>query len=36
VVVRARDLNAHGTVSKNGVNLDFMDNKDGERVSKPG
>ena len=36
VVVRARDLNAHGTVSKNGVNLDFVDTRDGERVSKPG
>lgn len=36
VVVRARDLNAHGTVAKNGVNLDFMDTRDGERVSKPG
>ncbi len=35
-VMRAADLNHHGTVSNNGVNLDFMDVRDGERVSQPG
>lgn len=35
VVVRARDLLHHGTVSKNGVNLDFLDYRDGERVATP-
>ena len=35
VVVRASDLSHPGTVSKNGVNLDFLDYRDGERVSAP-
>lgn len=35
VVVRASDLGHHGTVSANGVNLDFLDYRDGERVSSP-
>lgn len=35
-VMRATDLNHHGTVSNNGVNLDFMDVRDGQRVSQPG
>lgn len=35
-VMRAADLNHQGTVSSNGVNLDFMDVRDGERVSQPG
>ncbi|NKB98993.1 MAG: DNA polymerase IV [Pseudomonadales bacterium] len=35
-VVRARDMTGHGTVSKNGVNLDYLDFVDGERVSSPG
>jgi hypothetical protein len=35
VVVRGRDLEHSGTVSANGVNLDFMDYRDGERVSRP-
>jgi DNA polymerase IV len=35
VVVRARDINRAGSVSGNGVNLDFLDYRDGERVSKP-
>jgi DNA polymerase-4 len=39
VVVRGRDLSSPGTistgVSANGVNLDFLDYRDGERVSKP-
>ena len=34
-VVRAKDMLAHGTVAKNGVNLDFMDEWDGERVARP-
>jgi DNA polymerase-4 len=35
VVVRGRDLRHSGTVSANGVNLDFLDYRDGERVSRP-
>ena len=35
VVVRARDLGQSGTIG-DGVNLDFLDVRDGERVSKPG
>jgi DNA polymerase-4 len=35
VVIRARDLTHHGTVSNNGMNLDFLDYRDGERVSRP-
>ena len=36
VVIRARDLGKHGTVFASGVNLDFLDYRDGERVSNPG
>lgn len=36
VVVRANDLGHRGTVSDNGGNLDFLDYRDGKRVSKPG
>ena len=36
VVKRANDLGDRGTVSDNGVNLDFLDYRDGERVSSPG
>ncbi len=36
VVMRARDLRHSGTISANGVNLDFLDYRDGERVSTPG
>jgi DNA polymerase-4 len=36
VVMRARDLGHSGTISANGVNLDFLDFREGERVSKPG
>lgn len=35
VVVRGRDLCQSGTISSNGVNLDFLDYRDGERVSRP-
>lgn len=35
-LMRARDLHHHGTVSKNGVNLDFLDYRDEERVARPG
>jgi DNA polymerase-4 len=35
VVVRGRDLAHSGTISANGVNLDFLDYRDGERVSRP-
>ena len=35
VVIRARDLGNPGTISANGVNLDFLDVRDGERVSRP-
>jgi len=34
-VMRARDLEGTGTVSSNGVNLDYLDYRDGERVSSP-
>lgn len=36
MVLRARDLDGHGTISSNGVNLDFLDYADGERVATPG
>ncbi len=36
VLMRARDLEAHGTVHRDGMNLDFLDYRDGERVSTPG
>ncbi len=36
VVMRARDLGHSGAVSGNGMNLDFLDYRDGERVSTPG
>lgn len=35
VLFRAADLDNPGTISANGVNLDFLDYRDGERVSKP-
>jgi DNA polymerase-4 len=35
VVFRARDMDKPGTISSNGVNLDFLDYRDGERVSQP-
>ncbi|MDA0791361.1 MAG: DNA polymerase IV [Proteobacteria bacterium] len=35
VVTRARDLGHPGTVSDSGIDLDFMDYRDGERVSRP-
>ncbi len=35
VVTRARDLGHHGTLSDSGVDLDFMDYRDGERVTRP-
>ena len=35
-VVRAKDLVHGGTISDNGMNLDFLDYRDGERVSRPG
>lgn len=35
VVFRATQMGNPGTISKNGVNLDFLDYRDGERVSKP-
>ena len=35
-LMRAKDLEHQGTVAKNGVNLDFLDHRDGERVSSPG
>lgn len=35
VVIRARDLGRSGTINSNGVNLDFLDFRDGERVSRP-
>ena len=34
-VMRAADLLHPGNISSNGVNLDFMDVRDGERVSQP-
>ena len=36
VVKRAKDLAHAGTISDNGMNLDFLDYRDGERVSTPG
>ena len=36
LMFRAGDMKHAGTISSNGVNLDFLDNRDGERVSKPG
>ena len=36
VVMRASDLGRPGTVLDQGVNLDFLDYRDGERVSAPG
>jgi DNA polymerase-4 len=36
VVVRATDLRHGDTVSDRGMNLDFLDYRDGERVSMPG
>lgn len=36
VVMRAKDLGHAGTISDNGMNLDFLDYRDGERVSAPG
>ncbi len=35
VVIRARDLGRSGTVSGPGVNLDFLDEREGERVTRP-
>ncbi len=35
VVMRAADIGSSGTISSNGVNLDFLDYRDGERVSRP-
>ena len=35
-IFRARDMRDQGTVAKNGVNLDYLDFRDGERVSSPG
>ncbi len=35
VVFHGRDLSSPGTVASNGVNLDFLDYRDGERVSRP-
>ncbi len=34
-LVRGSDLGSAGTVHKDGMNLDFMDVRDGERVSRP-
>ncbi len=36
VVVRATDLVQKGTIADEDVNLDFLDYRDGERVSRPG
>jgi nucleotidyltransferase/DNA polymerase involved in DNA repair len=36
IVIRATDLRQSGTVFENGMNLDFLDYRDGERVSRPG
>lgn len=36
VLIRARDLDDRGTISDSDVNLDFLDYRDGERVSGPG
>lgn len=35
VIVRARDLDQKGTIINDGMNLDFLDKRDGERVSTP-
>ena len=35
MVFRASDMGRPGTISSNGVNLDFLDYRDGERVSQP-
>jgi hypothetical protein len=35
-IVRARDLSRANTIHSDGVNLDFLDYSEGERVSKPG
>jgi DNA polymerase IV len=35
VVVRAKDLGPPGTVLEHGIDLDFLDYRDGERVSAP-
>ncbi len=35
VVMRARDLGKSDSVMSNGVNLDFLDYRDGERLSTP-
>ncbi len=35
-IMRAKDMQHSGTVAKDGVNLDFLDHRDGERVSTPG
>lgn len=35
VLYRASDLDHPGTISSNGVNLDFLDYREGERVSTP-
>ena len=35
-IIRARDLKYAGTIHSNGVNLDFLDYVDGERISSPG
>ena len=36
VIVRATDLRDSGTASDRGMNLDFLDYREGERVSRPG
>jgi len=36
IVMRAADLGHSGTISDNGTNLDFLDFREGERVSMPG
>jgi len=35
VIMRGQDLQNHGEVSRKGVNLDFLDQRDGERLSYP-
>lgn len=35
-VIRARDMSDHNTVSKQGVNLDYLDEQDGESLRSPG
>ena len=34
-ILRARDMGNQGSVMKNGVNLDYLDYRQGERVSQP-